>query len=87
MFVCCLFVAREDDAKDRDNQRPVGSNQFNEGVHNKKSDVNTRPWGNSRAYALRRLRKDRPVAALVRSGLSFSAALARATGECSILSF
>ena len=39
------------DARDRENL-----------VHNKNNDVNEvgRPWGNRAAYALRRLRRDRP---------------------------
>lgn len=53
--------SRAADAKDRENQRPVGTNQHSEGVDAAKKDVNTlRPDGNTVSYALRRLRKDRP---------------------------
>jgi hypothetical protein len=47
--------ATEADKKDKANVRPTG-------VHIQKEDVNTkgRPWGNSAAAAIRRLRKDRP---------------------------
>jgi hypothetical protein len=45
------------EAKDRRNQKPVGTNQYSEGVDNENGDINTRPTGTSRAQALRRLRK------------------------------
>lgn len=52
--------AKEIDAKDVANQRPIGINQYSEGMDNNKNVVNTLPTGNSAARALRKLRKDRP---------------------------
>jgi hypothetical protein len=53
-------TATEIDKADRANLRPVGTNQYSEGVYNKKSDVHTRPEGNTAAAFIRRLRKGRP---------------------------
>jgi len=47
------------DAEDRANQRPAHVH-IKRDVDNNNDDVNVRPAGNSRAAALRRLRKDRP---------------------------
>ena len=52
--------ARTLDAQDRANQRPVGSNQYGEGLYDKSGDVQA-PTGNTSAAALRRLRKSRPA--------------------------
>jgi hypothetical protein len=77
----CRIVASEPEAADlldRALQRPVGANQYSigEGADN----VNTLPDGNSKAQALRRLRKDAPeLHADVLSGrLSAHAAMVRA---------
>jgi hypothetical protein len=46
------------DRKDRaaNEERPVGTNQYSEGVYDNKKDVHTRPAGNRAEAALRRLR-------------------------------
>ena len=53
------WAAQKDDARDRANLRTGGRPKT---VYNEKGDVHSsdRPSGNSRAAALRRLRKDRP---------------------------
>jgi hypothetical protein len=48
------------EATDLANLRPVGTNQYSEGVDTNNGIVNRRSDGNSAAAAMRRLRKDRP---------------------------
>jgi hypothetical protein len=48
------------DTVDRENRRPVGTNQYSEGVYDENGDIHTRPSGTSTAAALRRLRTARP---------------------------
>jgi hypothetical protein len=52
------MAAQEADAEDRANQRPAGRPKKT--LNNIDDDVKGFPAGNSRAAALRRLRKDRP---------------------------
>jgi len=54
--------AQEIEAKDKATQRPVGANQYSEGLYNNNCNVQGQkaPTGNSAAAFLRRLRKDRP---------------------------
>jgi hypothetical protein len=44
-------------AQSQATQKPVGTNQYSEGVDNKNEDINTHPDGTSATYAERRLRK------------------------------
>jgi hypothetical protein len=55
-------AAQKDDAADRQNLRPGHRPKKSETVYNGDRIVNTsgRPAGNTRAYALRRLREQRP---------------------------
>lgn len=55
------------DALDRACQRKPGGDQRSESVQTNVDNINidSRPNGTSRSYALRRLRKDRPVDARV----------------------
>jgi hypothetical protein len=48
-------------AQSQATQRPVGSNQHSEGVHNKSDGVNTHPHGNNATYAERRLRERQSI--------------------------
>ena len=55
-------AAQRDDAADRANLRPAHRPKTVQSVDNGRKDINTsgRPTGTSRAYALRRLREQRP---------------------------
>jgi hypothetical protein len=52
-------AAQKDDAADQANQRPAHKHRDRD-VYNNDGDINIRPSGTSRAYALRRLREARP---------------------------